>query len=137
MVNATHDPLWTRRLAIATAILFGISTMFPVAAGLATNTAGFPTWWGVADVLHAFILAILAIALSARIGHSITREAEAATYKAYRVLTHGILVFLVVFFLAGNRVSWNNCLTGFAWRAWLLLYTLPAWFSAVLPRPLG
>ena len=41
---------------------------------------------------------------------------------------------LVVFFLAGDRIIWSNCLTGFAWRAWLLMYTLPAWMTAVLQR---
>jgi len=136
-MTATPATLRTRRLAIATAIVFGISTAFPVAAGLATDRAAFPTWWGRADVLLAFILAILAIGVSARVGRSITSEAEAATYRAYRLLPHGILVLLVVFFLAGDRISWINCLTGFAWRAWLLLYTLPAWFTAILPRPPG
>jgi hypothetical protein len=44
-------------------------------------------------------------------------------------LIHGIFAMLVVFFLFGDRIVWTNCLTGFAWRAWLLLYGLPAWFS--------
>ena len=38
---------------------------------------------------------------------------------------------VVVFFLFGDRIIWINCLTGFAWRAWLLLYTLPAWVTAL------
>ena len=59
----------------------------------------------------------------------INRHAEEATYRAYRVLTHGIFVMLVVFFLAGERITWINCLTGFGWRAWLLLYALPSWFT--------
>jgi hypothetical protein len=59
---------------------------------------------------------------------------EDATYRAYRVLIHGIFVVLVVFFLAGDQITWTNCLTGFGWRAWLLFYALPAWFPA-LRRP--
>jgi hypothetical protein len=53
------------------------------------------------------------------------------TYRAYRILIHGIFVMLVVFFLAGKRITWINCLTGFGWRAWLLLYALPSWFTVV------
>ena len=122
---------WARRLAIATAIAFVVSSVFPIAAGLATNTAAFPKWWGVADVVIAFILTLMAAALSGLIGREVSKEAEAASYRAYRLLTHGILVVLVIFFLAGDRITWTNCLTGFAWRAWLLLYSLPAWFSAM------
>ena len=126
--------LWARRLAIATAIAFVISSVFPIGAGLATNTAAFPRWWGVADVVLAFILALLAAALGGLIGRGVSKAAEASTYRSYRLLTHGILALLVVFFLAGDRINWINCLTGFAWRAWLLLYTLPAWFTAMADR---
>ena len=63
--------------------------------------------------------------------HGKVRQADVATYRAYRILTHGIFVMLVVFFLAGERITWINCLTGFGWRAWLLLYALPSWFTAV------
>jgi hypothetical protein len=38
---------------------------------------------------------------------------------------------MVVFVLFGDRIVWSNCLTGFAWRAWLLFYGLPAWFTAL------
>lgn len=61
----------------------------------------------------------------------VNRQADDATYRAYRILTHGIFVALVVFFLAGERITWINCLTGFAWRAWLLLYALPSWITAL------
>ena len=36
------------------------------------------------------------------------------------------LVLLVVFFIAGSHVRWEVLLTGFAWRAWLLMHSLPA-----------
>jgi hypothetical protein len=49
--------------------------------------------------------------------------------KKRRILSHGIFVMLVVFFLAGERITWINCLTGFGLRAWLLLYALPSWFT--------
>jgi hypothetical protein len=121
---------WGRFLALSTAVVFCISTAFPVVAGLSKNTAAFPKWWGALDVGIAFFLAALVCAVMAFTAGKVDRHAEDATYRAYRVLTHGIFVMLVVFFLAGDRVVWTNCLTGFAWRAWLLLYSLPAWFTA-------
>jgi hypothetical protein len=79
----------------------------------------------------AFVLAIQALAIMALAEGRVTRQATDASYRVYRILTHGILVMVVMFFLFGDRIVWINCLTGFAWRAWLLLYTLPAWFTAL------
>ena len=134
--------IWGRPLAVATAVVFFISSAFPVAAGLSKNTASFPGWWGMLDVSIAFLLALLAIVVIALAQGRVTRQVEDASYRAYRVLLHGILAMLVVFFLFGDRIVWVNCLTGFAWRAWLLLYSLPAWLTAfraprVIARPPG
>ena len=63
-------------------------------------------------------------------GDRVNRQTEDIAYRAYRVSIHAILLGLVVFFLAGNRIVWNQCLTGFLWRAWLLLYALPWWVAA-------
>src|SRR5262249_44446550 len=123
-------PLWIRSFAVATAIVFVISSAFPVTAGLSNNTTSFPAWWGVLDVGIAFVLAILAFVIQALARGTMNRQAEDASYRVYRIVTHGILAMLVVFFLFGERISWINCLPGFAWRTWLLLYSLPAWFSA-------
>jgi hypothetical protein len=120
-------------LAIATAVIFCISTVFPVVAGLSKNTAAFPKWWDTSDVTLAFVLAAMVFAVMVTTHGKKSRQADAATYRTYRILTHGIFVMLVVFFLAGDRITWINCLTGFAWRAWLLLYALPAWFTALRP----
>jgi hypothetical protein len=120
---------WSRSLALATAVVFFISSVFPVVAGLSKNTAAFPKWWGTLDVGIAFFLASLVFAVMALGQGRVNRQAADASYRAYRVLIHGIFVMLVVFFLAGDRVVWPNCLTGFAWRTWLLLYSLPAWFT--------
>ena len=79
----------------------------------------------------AFVLAAMVLAVMATAQGRINKQADDATYRTYRVLTHGILVMLVVFFLAGERITWINCLTGFGWRAWLLLYALPSWFILV------
>src|SRR4030095_13059103 len=122
-------PRWRRPLAVATAVIFCVSTAFPVVAGLSKNSEAFPKWWGIADVVLAFVLAAMVFAVTVAAHGKISRQAEDATYRAYRILTHGIFVMLVVFFLAGERIIWINCLTGFGWRAWLLLYALPSWFT--------
>jgi hypothetical protein len=120
---------WGRPLAVAAAVLFFISTAFPVTAGLSKNTASFPRWWGAVDVGLAFILAILAFVIHGLARGRLNKQAEVATYRTYRLLLHGLLVFCVVFILAGDRIVWVNCATGLAWRIWLLLYMLPEWFT--------
>jgi len=122
---------WGRSLALATAVVFVISSVFPVVAGLSKNTASFPKIWGMLDVGLAFVLAVMAFAVMALARNSVDKRAEESTYRAYRVLLHGIFVMLLVFFVFGDRIVWINCLTGFAWRSWLLLYALPEWIVAL------
>ena len=122
---------WSRPLGVATAAVFVVSSVFPVVAGLTRDTSSFSKWWGVADVGIAFVLALLAFVVVGLAEGKQTREDTEATYRAYRVLLHGIFVLMVVFVLFGDRIVWTHCLTGFAWRSWLLLYGLPAWFTAI------
>ena len=124
-------PHWSRPLAFATAAIFCVSTAFLVVAGLSKNPGAFPKWWGIADVVLAFVLAAMVFALMVAAHGKVGRQVEHATYRAYRVLIHGLWLMLVVFFVARDRISWTNCLTGLGWRAWLLLYALPAWFAAL------
>jgi hypothetical protein len=127
------SPRGSRRLAIVAAVAFLVSSAFPVVAGLSHNTASFPKWWGILDVSMAFVLPILVLVILGVTQHRVNKQVEDVSYRAYRILTHGIFLMLVVFFLAGDRIVWSNCLTGFAWRTWLLLYTLPAWVAAAMP----
>jgi hypothetical protein len=120
-----------RWLAVATAIVFCVSSVFPAAAGLARNTALFPSWWGPVDVGIAFLLGLLALVLLTLARSQVDRRAREAAYGAYRVLIHGVFAALVLFVLCGDRIVWAQCLTGFAWRYWLMLYCLPEWFTAV------
>jgi len=128
------SPYWNRRLAIVAAVAFLVSLAFPVVAGLSRNTAAFPKWWGMLDVTLAFVLAVLALMMLGVTQGKVNKQAEDVSYRAYRILTHGIFLMLVVFFLVGDRIIWSNCLTGLAWRTWLLLYTLPAWITAANPQ---
>ncbi len=135
-MQATTPPHNSRRLsdrslAIATAIMFCVSTVFPVVAALARDAAAFPRAVGVLDGIIAFALVIMAMILHARTQGKVTKDDHDAAYRAYRILMHAILGLLVLFFLAGDRIAWNIGLVGLAWRAWLLLYTLPAWYTAL------
>jgi hypothetical protein len=115
-------------------VVFCISSVFPAVAAFVRDRESWPQWWGVLDVVLAFCLGVLAVAVLGIAQGKLTKQAEEASYRAYRLLTHGILAVLLVFFLVGDRIVWSNCLTGFAWRAWLLLYCLPAWFTTFHAR---
>jgi hypothetical protein len=127
-------PAWDRPFAIAAAVAYFISLIFPVVAGLLKNTGAFPKWWGTLDVGLAFFLAILAFVIYG-LGHGkVNKQIEETTYRAYRKLIHVIFVLILIFFIAGDNVIWINGLPGIAWRAWLLLYILPEWFAIMLWR---
>jgi len=85
----------------------------------------------VLDVVIAFLLVVLAFAVAGLTEGKVTKHAEEASFRVYRIVIHGILAMLIAFFLLGDQIIWIQCLTGFAWRAWLLLYVLPAWFTLV------
>ena len=120
---------WDRPLAIATAVVFLISSLFPVVGAFVKDREAWPKWFGALDVSIAFVLGILAIAILARASGRVDKQAEDSSYRAYRVLIHAIFVMMVVWVLFGDQIVWSNCLTGFTWRFWLLLYGLPAWFA--------
>lgn len=117
-----------RRLGIASATLFVVSTAFPIVASLLPGDDA-PRWLGVADVAVAFALAATGIFLvSTHQEPPRGRVAEAAV-AVFRAAATLFLVLLVVFFLAGDAVKWQVLLPGLAWRAWLFALALPAWLA--------
>lgn len=99
------------------------------------DTSSFPTWWGVLDVALAFAVAAFAFIIFGMAGRDVDKRVESEAYHAYRFLIHGIFVLLLVFFWFGDRVAWINGLPGLAWRAWIMLYALPAWFAVLRGVP--
>jgi len=93
---ASRGARWARPFAVATAVGFVISAVFPIAAGLSKDTASFPKWWGPLDVGVAFVLGLLATATMVLAQGQVDKAAEDATYRAYRILVHGIFALLVV-----------------------------------------
>jgi ABC-type arginine transport system permease subunit len=105
---------------------FLVSAVFPFGAGFSKDTSLLPGWWAAADATTAFLLAVLVLAVLGSGQSRITKPVEEETYRAYRVLIHGIFALLVIFVFFGSHIVWNHCLSGIAWRSWLLLYALPA-----------
>ena len=119
-----------RAIALTAAILFVLSWIFPVGAGLVRNPTSLPRWWGPADVTLAFVVAVGALSVQ-MLGHgNLDQQAERTTYRIYRSSLHAILFVGVLVMLAGDRIKWANCATGFLWRTWLFLYILPWWLGA-------
>ena len=119
-----------RAVAITTAILFVLSWIFPVGAGLVKNPTSLPQWWGTVDVVLAFAVAVGACTIPGLAHRNVDKQAEQTTYRTYRTLMHALLAVGVLVMLAGDRIKWANCATGFLWRTWLFLYILPWWLVA-------
>jgi len=137
-ISSEPPALWRRLLAVSAALLFLISLAFPLTSGLSHDTESFPKWWGTLDVAIAFALGLLAFVVFAVAGGNVDKRVEDASYRAYRIMLHGILALCVVIYLGGDRIVWPNCATGLAWRTWLLLYSLPAWLTVFgAPARLG
>jgi hypothetical protein len=134
VVNRNLTSPWRRRLASLTAVVFVLSSLFPLGAGLSHDTASFPWWWGPVDVAVAAILASLTVVLFVVCQGHVTKTDEERSYRGYRVLIHGIFVLNVAVLFSGDRIVWGNCLPGFAWRYWLLLYSLPTWLAVLRSR---
>lgn len=117
-----------RPLVIAGAVLFGISMAFPLAAGLVVVNRP-PTWVGVFDVAAALSWAVVMMVIEGLALGRIADSAKLTSYRLYRGLAHLLLVLLVMFFVAGERINWSVLLPGLVWRLWLLIYTLPAALS--------
>jgi hypothetical protein len=109
-------------------MLFGISTAFPIAASLWSREA--PAWIGALDVVLAFALVAAGGFIVTRWGAPIDGGVLEASARIYRGGSTLLLVLLVLFFLAGQRINWNILLPGLAWRGWLFAYVLPAWLAA-------
>jgi len=118
-----------RRTASLAAVVFGVSTLFPIAASI-WPAGALPTWVGILDVVLAFAVVGLAIRVVALGEKHVGERAIRASNRIYRGLASVPLGLLVLFFVFGDRINWKVLLPGLAWRAWLLMYTLPAAVAA-------
>ena len=81
-------------------------------------------------VALAVVVIIAGVLLDAVTRGKIDDHAIHVSYRMYRIAAALPLALLVVFFAAGEQIRWNVLLPGLAWRAWLLLYLLPAGIAA-------
>ena len=113
--------------------LFVVSTAFPVTATLMPATAVSRTM-GLLDVGVALVLVATGVyVVSAKT--PTTPENDWRAIACYKVIGTVPLVLLMVFFIAGSRVRWEILLPGLAWRAWLLMYSLPAMLAMARLKP--
>ena len=104
-----------RAFGSAAAILFLLSCIFPVGAGLVRNPTILPRWWGTVDVTLAFMVAVAALGIQGLAHGLVDKRAEQTTYRIYRSLIHALLAVGVLVMLGGDRINWANCATGFLW----------------------
>ncbi len=93
------------------------------------DTSQLPRWWGAADVSIAFLLGLLALLVFSLGRSRVNEPVKEIAYRGYRVLLHGIFALLLVFVFLSQYIVWSQCLSGLAWRTWLLLYGLPEWIA--------
>ena len=128
----TTEPraVWGRPLAVAAAIVFFISLAFPVVAGsekhrVLPQVVGHARCWlslcpcdpGVRNYR----------AHSGNRGPA-SRGRQLPNLSGYEQWNTRASVVVMLF---GDRIIWLNCVTGFMWRTWLLVYCLPWWFTAL------
>ena len=65
-----------RVFALTAAILFVLSWIFPVGAGLVRNPTGLPQWWGTVDVALAFVVAVAALGIQGLAHGNVDKQAE-------------------------------------------------------------
>ncbi len=88
-------------------------------------TSAFPKWWGIADVVLAFVLAAMVFAVMVAAHGKINRQAGDATYRTYRILnSRNIRAAGGV--LRGRRTVHMDQLSNRVWLAWLVAFVCVA-----------
>jgi len=108
--------------------LFAASIGFPVVASI--YPADPPWWAGVLAVVVPALLLAATIVLNLRNRSRVDDLDRLDAFRVSQQIVAIIPALLVVFFVFGNRVNWTVLVVGLAWRAWLLLYSLPHFSAA-------
>jgi len=120
----------TRRLGVATAIAFVVSTAFPVVASL-MNVAEVPRALGIADVAIAAVLVAIALAMQGRATALVRDDDRQTAYVVIRAGSAAALVLLALFLIGRPPIKWDVLVVGLVWRGWLFVYVLPALVAAL------
>jgi len=122
------------RAAQAFALLFGVSTAFPVAASL-LPPSGIPTAFGLIDVVLAGLVILLGLAIESAVRDQVTDDDRRIAWGVVRLLANVPLLLLIVFFIRADIVRWDVLLVGLAWRTWLLLWVLAPVVAMLNSKP--
>lgn len=117
-----------RAILLAAAMLFIVSSSFPVAASVLRLDPP-PRWLGLIDVVLAFALIVLGMVIVSRKPKDFDAQIVEAAFRAYRALANALLLLLALFLVVGDAIEWSILLPGLAWRAWLLVLVLPSWIA--------
>ena len=93
-----------RRSASLAGAVFGVSTAFPIVASIWPSEAP-PTWVGILDVALAFAAVGLALRVVTLAEKQVGDRAIRVSYRIYRGLASVPLALLVLFFVAGDRIT--------------------------------
>ncbi len=110
--------------------LFALSTAFPTVAGV-LNAQRPALWLGIADMSVAALLVGVAALLATRGRQAVADRHRLAAFRTSQAIAGLIPALLAAYFVVGSRVNWTVIVVGLAWRAWLLLYTLPVLAAAL------
>jgi len=105
--------------------IFFISTLFPVVASLLPTTT-VPTWIGASDVLIALIVVGILATATTKVRGKINETVKNTSSNIYQSLAGIPLLLLAIYFIFGDKIHWEILLPGLAWRAWVLLYSIPS-----------
>lgn len=137
--TAYHAPRHTQptalpRIVLALCVVGTFSSAIPVLASMSKQVA--PSALRVADLGASLVLFWICVALRAREGRSVTQADKAQAWRLGQMVCGVIPVLLVLFLSLPAVARWDVLVVGLAWRAWLLLYTLP-FVAATLRRTRG
>ncbi len=110
-------------------VLFVISTAFPILAALQNDPA--PTVLGILDVAGAALMVLLGFTIEALSRPAVTDAHRALAWWVLRGIAGSLLLLVVIFFVQPGLFRWEVLLVGLAWRAWLLVWVLPAVIASV------
>jgi hypothetical protein len=124
-------PASAGRLFIGVLIL---TTLFPVVASL-LPVDQVPQWLGLLDVSVAAVFAVLGIWIESALGRAATESDRARAWWLIRGGSFVVLVLLAVFLIQPGVINWSVLIVGLAWRAWLLIWALPAVIASLRGAP--
>src|SRR5262249_18554643 len=109
--------------------LCALSTAFPLLAALTVQDTA-PRWLGISDVTVAAAFCSTAMFISMRARNAVADRHRLRAFRLGQLVLGVIPALLVAYFVIGIRLNWTVLIIGLAWRAWLLLYTLPFLLAA-------